>query len=84
MASFGFVPNDPDDSENSGENGGPDFEAMMRQMQEQMKAQFEQLGINPAGFVNPFAAFTGGINETLPKNVVRDTAKKTVQLHLHK
>jgi hypothetical protein len=54
MAGFGFIPNDPDDSENSGESGRPDFEAMMRQMQEQMKAQFEQLGINPAGFVNPF------------------------------
>jgi hypothetical protein len=49
MAGFGFIPNDSNDPENN----RPDFEAMMRQMQEQMKAQFEQLGINPIGFVNP-------------------------------
>ena len=41
--------------------------------------QFEQMGINPAGFINPFAAFAQGGNETLPKNVVRDTAKKFAQ-----
>ena len=49
-------------------------------MQEQIQKQFEQMGINPAGFVNPFAAFAGNTNETLPKSVVRDTAKKIVQL----
>jgi len=85
MASFGFIPNDPDDSENSGENGGPDFEAMMRQMQEQMKAQFEQLGINPAGFVNPFttlfsqAGQGASANEgVLSISTARETAKKFV------
>ena len=61
MAGFGFIPNDPNDSSDSGdsnepEDNRPDFEAMLRQMQEQMKAQFEQLGINPSGFVNPFTA----------------------------
>jgi hypothetical protein len=76
MSPFGFT---PDDGSADGEKPD-DLSAMMRQMQEQIQKQFEQMGINPAGFVNPFAAFTGGINETLPKNVVRDTAKKTVQL----
>ena len=85
MAGFGFIPNDPDDSENSGENGRPDFEAMMRQMQEQMKAQFEQLGINPAGFVNPFTTLFsqtgqgGSASEgVLSITTARDTAKKFV------
>lgn len=84
MSPFGFTPDDANDdaNENANENGGKpeDFSAMMRQMQEQIQKQFEQMGINPLGFVNPFAAFTGGANETLPKNVVRDTAKKIIQL----
>ena len=77
MSPFGFTPDDGD------ENGKPEdsneLNAMMRQMQEQIKKQFEQLGINPAGFVNPFAAFTQGSQEALPPLVVRDTAKKFVQ-----
>ena len=87
MAGFGFIPNDPSDS-NDPENNRPDFEKMMRQMQEQMKAQFEQLGINPVGFVNPFttmfsqaasAAQGGkGKEEVLPISIARDTAKKFV------
>jgi hypothetical protein len=45
MAGFGFIPNDPNDPNESGdsndpENNRPDFEAMLRQMQEQMRAQF--------------------------------------------
>jgi putative hydrolase len=76
MSPFGFTPNDGDEEGNKPE----DFSAMMRQMQEQIQKQFEQMGINPAGFVNPFAAFTGGSTDALPKNVVRDTAKKFVQL----
>lgn len=59
MAGFGFIPNDPNDS-NDPENNRPDFEAMLRQMQEQMRAQFEQLGINPVGFVNPFTTLFEG------------------------
>ena len=85
MAGFGFIPNDPDDSENSGENGRPDFEAMMRQMQEQMKAQFEQLGINPAGFVNPFTTLFSQASQgesskegVLSISTARETAKKFV------
>ena len=85
MAGFGFTPDDPNDPENS---NNPDFEAMMRQMQEQMKAQFEQLGINPAGFVNPFTSIfsqfgktnTGadGKEEVLSITTARDTARKFV------
>jgi putative hydrolase len=86
MAGFGFIPNDPNDPENN----RPDFEAMLRQMQEQMKAQFEQLGINPVGFVNPFTtlfsdaanATQGGKSkdgeEVLSISAARDTAKKFV------
>ncbi len=80
MTPFGFTPDDGDE-----ENGKPEdpnqenLSAMMRQMQEQIQKQFEQLGINPAGFVNPFAAFAQGGQEALPPTVVRDTAKKFVQ-----
>jgi len=83
VAGFGFTPDDPNDPDNS------DFEAMMRQMQEQMKAQFEQLGINPAGFVNPFTSIfsqfgktnTGadGKEEVLSIKTARDTASKFVK-----
>jgi putative hydrolase len=75
MSPFGFT---PDDANNDGEKP-EDFSAMMRQMQEQIQKQFEQMGLNPAGFINPFTAFAQGGNETLPKNVVRDTAKKFAQ-----
>lgn len=88
MAGFGFIPNDSNDPNdpNDPENNRPDFEKMMRQMQEQMKAQFEQLGINPVGFVNPFTtlfsqAGTGtekGKEEVLSISAARDTAKKFV------
>ena len=90
MAGFGFIPNDPDDAENSGE-GRPDFEEMLRQMQEQMKAQFEQLGINPAGFVNPFTTLfsqsekSGAGNNANPEVLsiatARDAAKKVATTH---
>lgn len=74
MSPFGFTPDDGDE-----ENGKPeDFSAMMRQMQEQIQKQFEQLGINPAGFINPFASFAQGSHDALPQSVVRDTAKKFV------
>ena len=90
MAGFGFIPNDPNDSSNSNdpENNRPDFEAMLRQMQEQMRAQFEQLGINPVGFVNPFTTLFSdasqagkgkdGKEEVLSISAARDTAKKFV------
>jgi len=85
VAGFGFTPDDANDPENS---NNPDFEAMMRQMQEQMKAQFEQLGINPAGFVNPFTSIfsqfgktntdADGKEEVLSITTARDTARKFV------
>ena len=78
MSPFGFTPDDSD-----AENPKPDdFAAMMRQMQEQIQKQFQEMGINPAGFINPFAGFAPGgksQQEALPKNVVRDTAKKFIQ-----
>ena len=93
MAGFGFIPNDPNNPSdpNDPENNRPDFEAMMRQMQEQLKAQFEQLGINPVGFVNPFTSLfpgsantspggkdNGGKEEVLSISTARETAKKFV------
>ncbi len=92
MAGFGFTPddpNDPDNSNNSGNEGGTDFEVMMRQMQEQMKAQFEQLGINTAGFVNPFTSLFSQVGKTnsgkdgeevLSITTARDTATKFVKV----
>jgi len=83
MSPFGFTPDD-DEERNKDEHHKDDqndFAAMMRQMQEQINQQFEKMGINPAGFVNPFAAFTGGSRDALPKSVVRDTAKKFVAAH---
>ena len=85
MAGFGFTPDDPSDPNDPNRT---DFEAMMRQMQEQMKAQFEQLGINTAGFVNPFATLFSqagktnggkdGQDEVLSLATARDTARKFV------
>lgn len=70
MVPFGFTPDDDDASNRE------NLEAMMRQMQEQIQQQFEQLGITgSAGF--PFAGF-GSSQEALPLAPVRDTAKKFV------
>ena len=87
MAGFGFTPDDPNEPDNS---GNTDFEVMMRQMQEQMKAQFEQLGINPAGFVNPFTTLfsqfgkansgADGKAEVLSIATARDTATKFIKV----
>jgi len=63
MTPFGFTPGNSDDS-----NEPVDFAAMMRQMQQQIQEQFSKIGINATGF--------GGSTEALPKNLVRDTAKK--------
>jgi putative hydrolase len=72
MVPFGFTPDDGDDDSNR-EN----LEAMMRQMQEQIQKQFEQLGINGgAGF--PFLGFGAGLQEALPLAPVRDAGKKFV------
>jgi putative hydrolase len=63
MTPFGFTPENPEDS-----NEPVDFAAMMEQMQRQIQEQFSKLGINSPGFT--------GSTEALPKNIVRDTAKK--------
>jgi putative hydrolase len=63
MTPFGFTPGNSDDS-----NEPIDFAAMMQQMQQEIQEQFSKLGINASGF--------GGSTEALPKNLVRDTAKK--------
>ncbi len=77
MVPFGFTPDDGDDAERANREN---LEAMMRQMQEQIKEQFEQLGINgAAGF--PMAGLNaafGGSQEALPLAAVRDTGKKFV------
>jgi len=77
VSPFGFTPDNGEAPDGNPEN----LNEMMRQMQEQIAQQFEQLGINPAGFVNPFAAFAQGPQDVLPPAVVRDTAKKFVQAH---
>ena len=78
MSPFGFT---PDDGNENGDNP-EDLSAMMRQMQEQIQKQFEAMGINATGFVNPLAglagAFAGSSTEVLPLNLVRDTAKKFI------
>ena len=63
MTPFGFTPGSADGSDEP-----VDFAAMMEQMQQEIKEQFSKLGINGAGF--------SGSTEALPKNLVRDTAKK--------
>ena len=63
MTPFGFTPGNSEDP-----NEPVDFAAMMEQMQQQIQEQFSKLGINSAGFT--------GATEALPKNIVRDTAKK--------
>jgi len=76
MSSFGFGPSDDsDEPKNSAE-----LAAALEAMQAQMKAQFEQLGLNSAGFINPLLSNTAK-SEPLPKIVVRDTAKKFSQAH---
>jgi putative hydrolase len=63
MTPFGFTPGNSEDP-----NDPVDFAAMMEQMQQQIQEQFSKLGINGPGFA--------GSTEPLPKNIVRDTAKK--------
>jgi putative hydrolase len=83
MAGFGFTPDDNDDADR---NNRENLEAMMRQMQEQIQKQFEQLGINPGAAGFPMAGFPmsglsalfGGSQEALPIPPVRDTAKKFI------
>jgi len=73
MSPFGFTPDDGSE-ENPNEMTPEQLAAMLAPMQEQVTEQFQKLGINPAGFINPFSAGT----ESLPKSIVRDTAKKII------
>ena len=76
MAPFGFGPSEnSEDPKNSEE-----LAAAIEAMQAQMKAQFEQLGLNPAGFINPLLS-SSAKPEPLPKTIVRDLAKKFTQAH---
>ena len=78
MVPFGFTPDDGDDADRTNREN---LEAMMRQMQEQIQKQFEQLGINGgAGFplAGLGALFGGSSQDALPLQPVRDTAKKFV------
>lgn len=81
MAGFGFT---PDDSEPTPEN----FEEMMRKMQEQFKAQMEELGISGDNFAAMIPGMMGQIfsgegfgghtsNDPLPSHQVREVARKS-------
>ena len=60
-------------------NGGFDFASMMEQVQRQLNEQFQRMGINPVGFVNPFAQVVSG--DALPFATVRDQARRAVAVH---
>lgn len=83
MTPFGFGPGEPGD-ENSGDensgNEGFDFSSMMEQVQRQLNEQFQKMGMNPVGFVNPFAQNSGN-GEALAAQTVRDSARKVVSAH---
>ena len=70
MSPFGFTPDSSDDPEKNNDGESVDFAAMMAQMQAQIQQQFSALGMNGPGFSQS--------TEALPKNIVRDTAKKFV------
>lgn len=73
---------DSSQSGQGGENphaGGFDFAAMMEQVQRQLNEQFQKMGINPVGFVNPFAQMSA--TDALPIAVVRDNARRVVSSH---
>ncbi len=70
MTPFGFTPDSSDDPEKNKDGDAVDFAAMMAQMQQQIQQQFSALGMSTLGFTQS--------NEALPKNIVRDTAKKFV------
>ena len=79
MAGFGFTPNEPDENGDENNANRENLEAMMRQMQEQIQKQFEQLGISGglAGFGIPgFGGSSDAKTEVLPLSTVRDVAKK--------
>ena len=70
MSPFGFTPDGSDEPEKNKDGESVDFAAMMAQMQQQIQQQFSALGMSAPGF--------SATTEALPKNIVRDTAKKFV------
>ena len=70
MSPFGFTPDSSDEPEKNKDGESVDFAAMMAQMQQQIQQQFSSLGMSAPGF--------SATTEALPKNIVRDTAKKFV------
>jgi len=70
MTPFGFTPENADDAEKNNGDNSVDFAAMMHKMQQEIQAQFAQLGMSAPGFATTA--------EVLPKAIVRDTAKKFV------
>ena len=70
MGTFGFISDSSDDAEKNNGEEPVDFSAMMQEMQQKIQDQFAQLGMSAPGFTQS--------TEALPKNVVRDTAKKFV------
>jgi|UniRef100_UPI00404B8B38 putative hydrolase len=70
MSPFGFTPDSSDEPEKNQDGESVDFAAMMAQMQQQIQQQFSALGMSAPGF--------SATTEALPKNIVRDTAKKFV------
>lgn len=89
MTPFGFGPEDPSeedpsknsgDENNSAENSGSfDFAAMMEQVQRQLNEQFQRMGINPVGFVNPFAQMAQA--DAFPLAAIRENARRVVASH---
>ncbi len=92
MTPFGFTPSDGNDESENSDETPPDFAALFAALQSQLQSQFGEqlpenlqkdieaefvkLGLNPVGFLNPFHAQATG--QTLPKEVIRDIAKKIV------
>jgi putative hydrolase len=70
MSPIGFTPDSSDEPEKNKDGESVDFAAMMAQMQQQIQQQFSALGMSAPGF--------SATTEALPKNIVRDTAKKFV------
>lgn len=92
MTPFGFTPDESSDGSDENSNQPLDFTAMMNQMQEQIREQFQKLGIDPNSLTAQLPGFGPGLGlgigsqaetslEALPKNIVRDTAKNFVNAH---
>jgi putative hydrolase len=88
MTAMGFTPDDSDENKPNEPENSADFAAMMKDMQEKIAEQFQNLGVNadfnPLGFISQFtqgASSDGATRDALPKNIVADTAKKFVQAH---